>query len=189
MPKIILSAITLAVFTLIGSLAHADSIKIHDPYMFSSRPNAPTSAAFMTIHNHSDHADHLLDVRSDIAARTQLHSHEMNAEGVLQMTHMADGFEMAPHSELRLSRGGNHVMFMGMKAPLIDGETLEITLVFEIAGEVVVQVLVDQSRLTETVTPMDHSQMTHDDMTHGDMDHTDMDHGAMDPSNMDQPSQ
>jgi copper(I)-binding protein len=45
-----------------------------------------------------------------------------------------------------LARGGDHVMFMGLNEPFADGDTVAVTLVFEHAGEVAVEIPVDLNR-------------------------------------------
>jgi len=45
-----------------------------------------------------------------------------------------------------LKRGGKHVMFMGLQNAWSHGDTLDLTLVFEQAGEINIQVPVDLER-------------------------------------------
>lgn len=152
-------------------------IQVHAPYAFAALPQAPTAAAFMVIHNHGTVDDHLLSVSSDVAARTELHDHVMNAEGVAQMVHVAEGFPVAGYDgELVLQRGGAHVMFMGLKQPFTDGMIINLTLHFEKAGDVVVEVPVDLSRMTEDAADGHAGHDMGHDMDHGG-DHAG-DHGA-----------
>ncbi len=136
-------------------------INVQDPYARSS--NAMAGAAFMVIVNSGDTDDRLVDVRSDAAARTELHTHIEDADGVMRMTHVAEGFALPAGATLHLRRGAEHVMFMGLNAPFEQDQTVAITLVFEHAGEVVVEIPVDQDR----------TEMDHGDMDHGDMDGSD----------------
>ena len=133
-------------------------IQVHDAYAFAALPTAPTAAAFMMIHNHGTVDDHLISVSSDVAARTELHDHVMNDAGVAQMVQRAEGYDIPGYDgELLLQRGGAHVMFMGLKEPFVDGMVIALTLHFEKAGDVVIEVPVDLSRMTEDAAPMDHS--------------------------------
>lgn len=157
--------------TLIGALmattfalpAFAE-IEIHDQYARSS--NAMAGAAFMTIHNHGDTDDHLLSVTSDAAARVELHTHVENAEGVMQMIHVEEGLDIPAGGEIVMQRGGDHVMFMGLNDPFEQDEVVTITFTFEHAGEVIVEIPVDQAREEHGAMDMDHTD-------HGDMDHSD----------------
>ena len=135
-------------------------IEIHDQYARSS--NAMAGAAFMTIHNHGDVDDHLLNVSSDVSARVELHTHIEDADGVMRMTHLEEGIVLPAGGEIVMQRGGNHVMFMGLNAPFEQDDVVTITFVFEYAGEVVVEIPVDLMR-------EEHGAMG-GDMNHGEMD-------------------
>ena len=129
----------------LSTAAIAEShIMVHDAYARSSNPKA--GAAFMHIMNNGQETDRLLAVTSDVAARTELHTHKEDVNGVMKMTHVEEGFEIPAGGMHMLKRGGDHVMFLGLNAPFEDGTTLPITLVFEKAGEILVEVSVDQTR-------------------------------------------
>jgi len=145
-------------------------IEIHDPYARSSNPMA--GAAFMIIHNHGDTDDRLVGVRSDASQRVELHTHTEDDAGVMRMIHVEEGFDLPADGELMLKRGGNHVMFMGLTAPFEQGDIITITFEFEQAGDVVVEIPVDQDRMPAEA--MDHSSHDHSD-GHGD-DHEGHDH-------------
>lgn len=136
--------------------AFAD-ITIKDSYVRSASPKAKTGAAFMIIEN-SGEADHLIDVASDVAVKVELHTHIDNGEGVMRMVHVEEGFDIPAGGQYVLKRGGDHVMFMGLKQSLVQGETVDVTLIFEKAGEVVVAIPVDHARKA------DHGAMSHGDM-------------------------
>ena len=48
-----------------------------------------------------------------------------------------------------LKRGGDHVMFMGLTGPMNDGESVTVTLQFEKAGEITMDIPVDLKRGAE----------------------------------------
>jgi hypothetical protein len=131
-------------------------IEVHDAYAIMSRPGAPSAAAFMVIHNHGGAADRLLAVRSDIAQRTELHTHLMGDDGAMQMIEVTEGFDLPTDGEILMERGGAHVMFLGVTVPFEDGATFDLTLIFETAGEVTIPVTVDLDRLGEAAGGMDH---------------------------------
>ena len=150
-------------------------IVIHDQYARSS--NAMAGAAFMAIHNTGDSDDHLLGVTSDAAQRVELHTHQEDENGVMKMIHVEEGFVLPAGGEIMLQRGGNHVMFMGLTAPFEQDELITVTLVFENAGEVVVQIPVDQDHI-EGAMDHEHDDMDGetDDHMHEDMEDADHDH-------------
>ncbi|MEQ8319410.1 MAG: copper chaperone PCu(A)C [Rhodospirillales bacterium] len=102
---------------------------------------AKAGAAYLTLANHGDEADRLVSVKSDLAKRTEIHNHVMDG-GVMKMVHVEGGVEVTPGSPTVFQPGGLHVMFMGLNKPFIEGETLPLTLVFEKAGEVEVEFVV-----------------------------------------------
>ena len=124
----------------------AGQIMISDAYARSSGPLAMAGAAYMRIMNHSDESDHLLGVQSDIAKKTELHSHLENDNGVMKMVRIDEGIKIGPMKDHSLAPGGEHIMFMGLKAPFKTGKIIPITLLFEKAGEVAIEIIVDQDR-------------------------------------------
>ena len=147
--------------------AFAD-IVVDDQYARSS--NAMAGAAFMVIKNTGDAPDHLLSATSDAAQRVELHTHIEDENGVMRMTHVEEGFMLPAGGEIVLQRGGKHVMFMGLNAPFEQGELVTVTLVFETAGEVTVEIPVDLDRndmMNGMNDDMDHSNMGDGTMNHG----------------------
>ena len=72
-----------------------------------------------------------------------MHTHSQNADGVMTMPAVPEGFPITAGGELVLERGGDHVMLMGLTRALKDGDMINLTLTFEHAGDVVVDVPVD----------------------------------------------
>jgi len=138
-----LSTLAALAFT---SAASAHMI-IEDAYARAS--NKMAGAAFMEIINHSDTDDRLVEVKSDVAKRVQLHTHMEDANGVMKMMHVEEGFAISAGDTHVLQRGGDHVMFMGLNHALEDGDTVNVILVFEQAGEVPVAITVDMERAPE----------------------------------------
>jgi copper(I)-binding protein len=130
-------------------------IEIHGQYARSS--NAMAGAAFMVIYNHSDTDDRLIGVTSNAAARTEIHTHIEDDNGVMRMVHVEDGIDIPAGEEILMKRGANHVMFMGLSDPFVQGADVTITLMFETAGAVEVIVPVDQDRVKTDHGATDHS--------------------------------
>ena len=123
---------------------------------------AKSDNGWVMIHNHSDTDDRLIGVTSDVAARTELHTHIQRDDGVMQMVHVEEGFAIPAGGMHSLARGGDHVMFMGLTQDMNQGESVEVTLTFEKAGDITVQIPVDLER-------QDHGGMQHGTMKNGDM--------------------
>lgn len=116
----------------------AGSIMIDGPVARASAGNAKNSAAFMTLMN-TGADDRLVAARSGIAARTELHTHTVDSEGVARMRAVED-IPLPANETVTLKPGGLHVMFMNLNAPLKKGDSFELTLTFEKAGEVTIEV-------------------------------------------------
>lgn len=125
------------------------AIAITDAYARSSTIMSASGAAFMVIENHSAADDRLVSAASDVAERVELHTHKADANGVMQMIAVPEGFVIPAGGSHALQRGADHVMFLGLTRPLEQGETVELTLEFEKAGEVVIEVPVDLERKPE----------------------------------------
>lgn len=126
-------------------LAAANGIEIADAYARSAGAMAKAGAAFMTVTNGTDTDDRLIDARSDISARVELHTHIVT-DGVARMTRLEDGIPIPAGETVTLERGGLHVMFMGLSGGMEEGQTVDVTLVFENAGEIPVAIPVDLTR-------------------------------------------
>ena len=124
-------------------------IVVSDSFVRTSRPGAPTGAAFMHIKNTGGESDRLLKATSDIAARVELHTHFDAGDGVMQMIEVEEGFEIAPGATYMLKRGGAHVMFMGLNQTLDQGSKITVTLIFEKAGAIELTIPVDNERQPE----------------------------------------
>ena len=62
------------------------------------------------------------------------------------MRHVHGGFAIPALGMRGLKRGGDHLMFMGLVAPWEHGGAIELTLVFENAGEIMIEVPIDLER-------------------------------------------
>ncbi len=113
-------------------------IGVHDAYTLPTTASAMSGVAYMTIRNDSDTDDRLMGVRSDAAARVMVHVTTQTDTGVMQMRSADDGIALPAGGELLLAPEGTHIMFMGLTAPFTAGETIAITLEFENAGDVTV---------------------------------------------------
>jgi hypothetical protein len=136
-----------AILTLITALpALAQDISVVDAYARSASPMAKTGAAFVVIENRTGQEDRLIDVASPAAKRVELHTHLENAQGVMSMKHVKEGFALPAGGMIKMQRGGAHVMFMGLTEPFEQGKKIPLTLTFEKAGKVEIEVPVDLER-------------------------------------------
>lgn len=113
-------------------------LRIEQPWARASIGQAKTGAAYLTLNNGGEAVDRLLSVATPAAKRAGLHTHLMDA-GVMKMRPV-EAIEVAPGAPTVLRPGGLHVMLMGLAAPLMEGESFPLTLTFEQAGAVEVEV-------------------------------------------------
>ena len=117
------------------------SLEISGAYSRATPPGAPVGGGFLTITNSGDD-DRLIGVRAD-ALTDHAEIHEMAMEGdVMRMRALPDGLPVPAGATVELTPGGYHLMFMELKQPLVEGQTVDVTLSFEKAGEVVVPMTV-----------------------------------------------
>ena len=132
--------------TLLSLPAWADGITVTDPYARAASPNAKSGAAFMMLTNDSNQDDRLIAARSNAAKRVELHTHIESSNGVMQMTEIEGGIELPAGATHHMMRGADHVMLLGLTGPLQQDAEIEVTLVFEQAGDIVVTIPVDNAR-------------------------------------------
>lgn len=115
--------------------ASTDSLEISNGFARATAGKAKAGAAFMTITSKGD-ADKLVGFLTPACNRPELHTHIDN-NGVMQMRQV-EVIDVPAGGVAELKPGGLHLMMIDLNTQLIQGETLDITLVFETAGEVAV---------------------------------------------------
>lgn len=135
----------LTALSLSGTAALASDITVTDAYARAASPAAKSGAAFLIIEN-TGPADRLVGATSPAAARVELHTH-IEEDGVMKMRHVEDGIPLEEGATLTMKRGGDHVMFMGLNGPFEQGATVPLTLMFENAGKMDIDVPVDLERM------------------------------------------
>lgn len=138
-----------------AALAH-DGVHINDAYA-RFLPAAMSGAAFLEVENHQIEDDRLIGASSPIAETVELHTHVESADGMMQMRQIEGGIVIPANGSAFLARGGDHLMFMGLTTRPKDGDVISVTLTFERAGEVTIEVPVDNSREPEAMPMGDHA--------------------------------
>lgn len=138
----LLATLTLGVASL-GAHAHGSkvgAITIGHPYARATVAGQPTGGGFLTLEN-AGADDRLLKVSADVSGSVELHSMQMDGD-VMRMREV-DAIALPSGKAVVLKPGGLHIMFIGLKAPLKQGDHFPLKLTFEKAGEVSVQVNVE----------------------------------------------
>lgn len=117
-------------------------LHIDHPWARATAPQQQNGAAYLTVTNHGNTADRLVAAASPVAATVELHTHTVDSEGVMRMREVA-AIEVPAGEAAALRPGGLHIMLMGLENRLVEGEVFPLTLVFEEAGEIEVEVQVE----------------------------------------------
>ena len=119
------------------------SIRITGPWARATAAGATVGGAFLTIANTGSSADRLTAASTPAAATTELHQ-TVNDNGVVKMTPIP-ALDLPPGQKVSLAPGGYHLMLMGLKGQLKEGDSFPLTLTFEKAGKVDVTVKVEKA--------------------------------------------
>jgi copper(I)-binding protein len=114
------------------------SLEIVQPWARATASTAPAGGGFLKITNTGKAADRLVSVSSPVAAQSQIHEMKMDGD-VMRMRELEHGLEIPAGGTVTLAPGGFHIMLMGLKGPLKQGTKVPLTLVFEKAGKIDVE--------------------------------------------------
>ena len=112
-------------------------VAVEDPWARATPPVAKVGAGYMTLRNKSSSADRLVGAASPAAARVEMHVTERSGE-VMRMREVR-AYDIPAGGSFTLAPGGAHLMLVDLKAPLKAGARVPLTLRFEKAGEVKVE--------------------------------------------------
>lgn len=127
----------LVLATLSGTASAAPAVAVEGAWARSTVAGQPAGGGFLTLRNGGG-ADRLTAASSPAAASVELH--EMAMDGDVMRMRQVEGIALPAGGTVELKPGGLHLMFMGLKAPLKAGNKVPLTLRFEKAGELTVQV-------------------------------------------------
>jgi periplasmic copper chaperone A len=117
------------------------ALEIGDPWARATPPTAPTGGGYLSVKNTGTEPDHLVSASSPAAGTVQVHEMKMDGN-VMRMRELESPLEIKPGETVTLAPGGMHLMMMGLKEPLKQGERVPLTLVFEKAGKIDVEMVV-----------------------------------------------
>ena len=141
-----LTAIVLLLL-LFGGQAHAqtsgqNTILVERPWARATPAGARTGAVYVTLINNGSSSDSLLGAATPVADQVQFHS-ATEENGVSRMREMRS-VDVTPGARVAFSPGGLHIMVVGLKQPLKEGQTFPLTLTFEKAGKIDVMVPIEK---------------------------------------------
>lgn len=113
-------------------------LTIVQPWARATAPSAKAGAAFMTIHNNGGTPDRLIGASTEVAEKAELHTHIK--EGDVMRMRPVKAIDIPAGGTTELRPGGFHIMLIGLKHPLQEGEHFPLTLTFAGAGSIAVEV-------------------------------------------------
>jgi len=141
------------------------SLSIDHPWARATAPGAPVGGGFMSINNAGDQPDRLIGAAADFAAEVQIHE-SSKADGMMRMQHLPDGVVLPEGETLVLRPGSYHLMFVGLQRRLVEGERETVTLEFERAGEIEVELTIEGPGEQGPHQGGGAMEMDHGDMSH-----------------------
>lgn len=114
----------------------AGDLEIETPWTRATPSGATAAAGYFKIVNKGSKPDVLLGATTDVAEHAELHETATNDDGVSTMRPLPDGLTIEPGKSAELKPLGAHLMLMGLKEPLKQGQTITVQLKFKEAGTV-----------------------------------------------------
>jgi copper(I)-binding protein len=103
---------------------------------------AANGGAFLSVENTGTTPDKLLRASTDVAGTVELHTHIK--EGDIMRMRQVQAIDIPVNQKVTLAPGGFHIMLMGLKKKLVEGERFPLTLEFEKAGKITVEIAIDK---------------------------------------------
>jgi copper(I)-binding protein len=122
--------------------ASSNTITVEQAWARATPSGALTGAAYMTLINKGASADRLLSATTPMADHVQFHK-QTEDNGVSRMREVK-AVELEPGTKVIFKPGEMHMMIVGIKQPLKEGQTFPLTLQFEKAGHVDVNVPIEK---------------------------------------------
>jgi len=140
LPAIVAVALTLvAAFTIArGEPVTTGDLAITEAWARATPPGTTVGAAYVTIENRGGADDALVAAKSPLAGTIEIHA--TVTEGAVAGMRRVEKFVVPAGARVAMAPGGAHLMLMRLSAPLREGALLPLTLVFERAGEVTLDV-------------------------------------------------
>lgn len=145
--KIVAKGLFIALALIVGLLyarpgtaetAQAGDITVETPWARASIGTSRPAAAYMMIRNEGSAADQLIGVESPLSGMAEVHKVEMK-DGVVSMSSVGP-LPIGPGETVTLAPSGLHVMLMKLRQPLEKGADFPLTLTFERAGKLTLDV-------------------------------------------------
>ena len=130
-----------------AAAAAPGTVAVSDAWCRPTPNGAKAGGCYVTLTAGSD--DRLLSVSTALADSAQVHEMKME-NGMMSMGHLDHGLPLPAGVPVELKPGGNHIMLMGLRDPLVDGGVASFTLTFEKAPAIGVHAAVKQPPVVDS---------------------------------------
>jgi len=140
----IFTGLLLALLLAAPAAAHDYSVgdlHIDHPWSRATPPGAGVGVGYLVIRNEGERADRLVGATSPAAGRVMIHR-SVERDGTTSMEHQHHGIAIPADGEVKLEPGGYHLMLMQLGERLEKGDRVPLTLEFEQAGTIEVELAV-----------------------------------------------
>jgi len=120
----------------------SQSIQIEGAWARPAQTGANSAVYFVLSNREQD--DRLTGAQSTAANMVQIHATVVDEDGTASMQHQ-EVLDVPAGSILTFRPGGLHVMLMGLNSALVEGDTIQVTLMFENYGELTIDVPVENN--------------------------------------------
>ncbi len=121
-----------------GQSYRLGDLTVTAPWARATPGGAKVGGGFLKITNSGKETDSLTGGSASFAGRVEVHEMAVS-DGVMRMRELVKGLEIRPGETVELKPGSFHVMFMDLKQPLKQGDSLKGTLTFARAGKIEVE--------------------------------------------------
>lgn len=122
----------------------ASQLQISNAWSRVAPPGAPVLGGYLSITNGGGEPDRLLAVSSSFSDDVQMHVSSIK-DGVASMRQVTDGVPIPVGETIKFEPGGLHLMLLDPKSRPAEGGKIPLTLKFEKAGQIDVELVVSRS--------------------------------------------
>lgn len=134
------ASVILGAAAIAGTYTHG-GLQISQPWSRATAAGMPMGVAYFTITNRGGKADALIAASTPAAARVEIH-HTTLVDGMARMRPLGE-VPIPAGETVKIEPGGIHLMLVDLKAPLVAGKPVPLTLEFRVAGRVTVELAVE----------------------------------------------
>lgn len=150
----------------LSPVAHAQDFKKDDlvighPWTRATPEGATVGAGYLKITNNGKTADRFTGGTFDGAENVEIHEMKMTGDK-MTMRRVPDGITLKPGETVEFAPNSYHLMFRGLKKPIVQGPNIKGTLTFEKAGSVDVDYKVEAPGATTSSGGMHNMHDMHD---------------------------